>query len=107
MVATLAKPMQQQTNPPQIALQKAHQRIHELEQQATRSEEISETQKAIIASLQHENHWYQELFDNRTLSGTRMRIIAKTTPREIKMGLVDQVEEKKVYLPALAEEVGV
>ncbi len=70
----------------------------------THDQEIIESQKRIINSLQNEVRWYEGLLSNPVLDEVDMRLLAKNVPKEVKMGLVVEAPERKVFLPMLGEE---
>lgn len=76
-------------------------------EQMSRSQllEVIETQKRVINAVQTENQWYHNVIFHPGFNETHMRILVETTPPEMRMGLVAECPEKKIYLPAIAEKV--
>lgn len=68
-------------------------------------DEIIESQKRVINALQHENAWLTDVIYNPTFNEVDMRLMVENTPREMRMGLISEGPEKKVYYPAMAEKV--
>lgn len=70
----------------------------------THNQEIIESQKRIINSLRNEVRWYKGLISNPVLDEVDMRLLANNVPEEVKMGLVVEVPERKVFLPELGKQ---
>lgn len=78
------------TKSPNIALSEALARI--------------ETQNRVITSLQNEVHWYEDLVSNPSFNELDMRLVCATTPREMRMGLIAEMPEQKIYMPKIADQ---
>jgi len=66
---------------------------------------IIEAQKSIINALENEVRWYDDVISNPAFGEVDIRIAVKTTPREMRMGLITEAPERKVFYPDLAEKV--
>jgi hypothetical protein len=69
------------------------------------AERTTESQMRTINALQNEVHWLEAAIFNPAFNEVDIRLVAKNTPREIRMGLTDEAPERKIYLPACGDEV--
>ena len=75
---------------------------------ATYQQEVIQRQQEIIRALRNELDWERRLFSNTSLKPPDKLILWKTTPPEVKRGqVIEQAEERKLYITGLADEVGI
>ena len=66
---------------------------------------VANPQQQIINALQNEIRWLEQVIFNPGLNELDMRLLVTNTPREVRMGYTCEVPERKIFLPAQAEEV--
>src|SRR6266487_3666368 len=67
-------------------------------------DEIIESQRRVINALQNERNWLQDVIYHPGFNEIDMRLMVEATPREMRCGFTDEVQERKIYYPALAEK---
>lgn len=66
-------------------------------------DELIAAQQRIIAGLQKELQWFEDLINHPGYNEIDMRLALQITPRKMRMGLIAEAPEKKIYIPAMAE----
>lgn len=66
-----------------------------------------EVQARVINAQRAEFAWIQALFSNRNLNSTHKHLLRELLPPEIKRGQSTDIHKEKLYLPAIAEKMGV